>query len=165
MATETTETGPDRHSFRTMMSRFPTGVTVVTCIDDAKVPRGMTCSAVCSVALDPPTLLIGVRAASPTIAAVLAGKRFAVNMLHGDGRSAAELFASGAPDRFDQVPWEMGAGGPHLTLHGHTVADCTVTAAHRVGDHLVVFGEISDITEYDDRPPLLYGLRSYRSWQ
>jgi flavin reductase (DIM6/NTAB) family NADH-FMN oxidoreductase RutF len=156
-------TGSDRNSFRSMMSRFPTGVTVVTCVD-AGVPRGMTCSAVCSVALDPPTILIGVRAASPTVAAVLASGRFAVNMLHRDAQGVAELFASGAADRFDRVPWHPGAGGPHLPMHGHTVADCTVSASHQVGDHLVLFGEIIDITRYDDRAPLLYGLRAYRSW-
>lgn len=161
---ETTTTEMTGNAFRAMMSRFPTGVTIVTCSGVDGVPRGMTCSSICSVALDPPTLLVGVRSASPTLAALLRRGRFAVNMLHEKGRGAAELFASGDPDRFDRIPWVPGPGGPHLTLHGHTAADCVVTGSQEVGDHVVVFGEISGITEYVDRPPLLYGLRGYRSW-
>src|SRR5439155_979792 len=51
---------PDR--FRAMMSAFPTGVAVVTTTDADGRPHGMTCSSVCSVTLEPPTLLVCLRA-------------------------------------------------------------------------------------------------------
>ncbi|OLR92028.1 hypothetical protein BJP25_24250 [Actinokineospora bangkokensis] len=147
-----------------MMSRFPTGVSVVACTGADGSPRGLTCSSVSSVALSPPTLLVGLRTASPVLAALVEVGRFAVTLLHADGRWAAELFASGAADRFDRVAWVAGAAGPHLSLDGHTAADCAVLATQRVGDHTVVFGQVTAITSYQDRPPLLYGLRSYRAW-
>lgn len=152
--------------FRTMMSAFPTGVGVVTAQGRDGVPRGMTCSSVCSVSLAPPTLLVCLRAASPTLEAVLEAGEFAVNLLHEDGQEAAELFASGDPDRFTKTLWDRppGAGGPHLLQAAHTVADCVLVARRRVGDHMTVFGEIRATTQHHSSPPLLYGLRQFRAW-
>ncbi|MEV1025797.1 flavin reductase family protein [Streptomyces sp. NPDC050264] len=152
--------------FRTMMSSFPTGVAVVAAEDLDGTPRGMTCSSVCSVALDPPTLLVCLRAGSPTLQAVLASGEFTVNLLHEDARGVAELFASGDPERFRVTPWERTAdgAGPHLPRDAHTIADCTVSLTHRTGDHVTVFGHVRGISRPSGRPPLLYGLRRFATW-
>ncbi|RFU38634.1 flavin reductase [Actinomadura logoneensis] len=152
--------------FRAMMGGFPSGVAVVTAIEPDGSARGMTCSSLCSVALDPPTLLVCLRAASPTLAAVLLRGVFAVNLLHEDARSTAELFASGDPERFHRVAWraEGDAAGPHLLDDAHTVADCTIRMPLPVGDHTVVFGEVYRVTRRSERAPLLYGRRRYGAW-
>lgn len=153
--------------FRALMAGFPTGVTIVTAFDDEGRPRGMTCSSVCSVALDPPTLLVCVRVDSPTLRAMLNSGVFAVNLLHNDAQPAAELFASGRPDRFDRIRWtaERDSGGPHLTADTHAVADCRISRTEQVGDHLVVFGEVARVTlRPGDHRPLMYGLRRFQSW-
>jgi flavin reductase (DIM6/NTAB) family NADH-FMN oxidoreductase RutF len=148
------------------MSGFPTGVAVVTTTDADGLPRGMTCSSVCSVALDPPTLLICVRHGSPTLDALLRRSAFAVNLLHEGARTTAELFASGAADRFDHVEWTSprGGGGPHLPGDAHATADCRVSRTSVVGDHTVVFGEVFRVSQRAAEPPLLYGLRRYAAW-
>jgi flavin reductase (DIM6/NTAB) family NADH-FMN oxidoreductase RutF len=153
--------------FRTLMSGFPTGVAVVTATDSAGVPRGMTCSSLCGVSLDPPVLLVCLRAGSPTLEAVMGSGTFAVNLLNAEARPTAELFASGDPHRFGKVPWEAGplAAGPHLVRDAHTVADCAVSWQHTVGDHVTVYGEIRQVTRRGDCVPLLYGLREFRPWQ
>ncbi|MFI5798187.1 flavin reductase family protein [Streptomyces sp. NPDC051677] len=152
--------------FRTMMSGFPTGVCVVTSVDGAGAPWGMTCSSVCSVSLDPPTLLVCLRAGSPTLAAVLEHGAFTVNLLHEGAQDAAELFASGNPRRFDLLPWEQDpdASGPHLVHDAHTVADCTVSLTQTIGDHVTVFGRTRRIVRRRPRSPLMYGLRQFRPW-
>ncbi len=152
--------------FRAMMSGFPTGVCIVTCADLDGTPRGMTCSSLCSVSLEPPTLLVCLRAGSPTLRAVLDTGGFTVNLLHDGAREAAELFASGDPERFALIP----GSGPRrrrdriCSRDAHTIADCEVTLTHRTGDHVTVFGEARTIRQEQDRPPLLYGLRQFRSW-
>ena len=149
-----------------MMRGFPTGVAVVTVTDLAGAPRGMTCSSVCSVTLEPPTLLVCLRTGSPTLAAILARGEFVVNLLHEHARSTAELFASGDPDRFDQVAWwsDGESSGPHLRRDAHAIADCRVLMPLPVGDHMVVFGEIVRVSTRTERRPLLYGLRRYGKW-
>ncbi|MQS39982.1 flavin reductase family protein, partial [Streptomyces katsurahamanus] len=91
--------------FREMMASFPTGVSVVTARDSSAAPWGMTCSSLCSLSVNPPTLLICLRTESPTLRAVLTSGAFAVNLLHGGAERVAALFASGAPDRFERVAW------------------------------------------------------------
>jgi flavin reductase (DIM6/NTAB) family NADH-FMN oxidoreductase RutF len=151
--------------FRSLMTGFPTGVTIVTAVDSLGSPRGFTCSAMCPVALDPPTLLICVRAQSPTLEAILHQGTFSVNLLRHDAQSAAELFASGAVDRFDRVRWwPKSDGGPHLIDAAHSIADCRVVDSHGAGDHRIVLGEVASIWRQPGHLPLLYGLRRYASW-
>jgi flavin reductase (DIM6/NTAB) family NADH-FMN oxidoreductase RutF len=166
MSTPTAPGLPD--GLRSLMATFPTGVAVVTTVDEDSRPWGLTCSSVVSVALSPPTLLICVRDGSPTLRALLRRSQFAVNLLHDAAQPTAELFASGQSDRFDRIRWrhDRHHAGPHLVEDAHAIADCYVTSTIPVGDHVVVFGEVVRI-EHDssDEPsPLLYGLRRYSSW-
>ncbi|WP_030759118.1 flavin reductase family protein [Streptomyces sp. NRRL F-2664] len=161
------ESDRDRHAdLRPFMAAFPTGVSVVTTLDADTVPHGLTCSSVASVALEPPTVLVCIRSASPTLAVVLAQGAFALNLLHERARGASDLFASGAPDRFERVEWRLplGAGGPHLTADAHAVADCAVVRTVGFGDHTAVFAEVRRVTVREDPQPLLYGLRRYARW-
>jgi flavin reductase (DIM6/NTAB) family NADH-FMN oxidoreductase RutF len=155
--------------FRALMSTFPTGVAVVTSVDASGRPWGMTCSSVCSVSLDPPTLLVCLRRGSPTLNATLGVEAFAVNLLHDRARAVAELFASGDPDRFDRVPWrgQLPAGCPHLVRDAHAIADCRLTRSISIGDHVVLFGEVFRVEREAHRQPapLLHGLRQYASWR
>lgn len=151
---------------RPLMAGFPTGVTVVTALAPDGEPRGMTATSLCSVALDPPTVLVCLRCGSPTLDAVLAGGGYAVNLLHSEARSTAELFASGVADRFERVTWRAGenARGPHLVESAHIIADCEVADTHTVGDHCVVFARVRSIQQLRTRKPLLYGMRRYGDW-
>ncbi|WP_253878587.1 flavin reductase family protein [Actinomadura rupiterrae] len=155
-----------REGFRAMMRGFPTGVAIVTALDLAGRPWGMTCSSVCSVTMDPPTLLVCLRSGSPTLDAVVRRGEFAVNLLDDGAQATAELFASGDPHRFDRVGWHLGDGaaGPHLPEDAHAVADCRAGMRLPVGDHVVVFGEVREVVNRTGRRPLLYGLRRYSAW-
>lgn len=153
--------------FRSLMARFPTGVAVVATVDSDGRPWGMTCASVCSVTIAPPTLLVCVRQHSRTLEAIMRTSRFAVNLLHDNAQSTAELFASGVPDRFDRVRWQIGPldSGPHLYEDAHAIADCLVSQTQLVGDHVVVFGNVSTVSQAPvPAAPLLYGLRRYASW-
>lgn len=156
--------GPD--GMRQLMAGFPTGVGIVTAFDAAARPWGMTCTSLACVALEPPTLLTCLRGGSPTLRAVLDAGEFAMNLLHEGARSTAELFASGAPDRFDRVEWTVppAAAGPHLPSDAHAVANCVVVRQDAHGDHVVVFAEVRDALLHPTPAPLLYGLRQYASW-
>ncbi|GAA3672000.1 hypothetical protein GCM10022224_040200 [Nonomuraea antimicrobica] len=152
--------------FRSLMAGFPTGVCVVTTMGAQGRPWGMTCSSLCSVSLDPPTLLVCLRDGSPTLDALVRRETFTVNLLHHSARRTAELFASGAQDRFARVRWSEPAdsGGPHLPDDSHVIADCRVSRAELINDHVVVFGEVLRVAVVSMRRPLLYGLRRYAEW-
>jgi flavin reductase (DIM6/NTAB) family NADH-FMN oxidoreductase RutF len=147
--------------FRDWMSGYPTGVAVVTATDRAGRPCGMTCSSLVSVALEPATLMVCLRTASATRAAVAGRGGFAVNLLDAHARDTAELFASAVPERFRAVAWDWSAGGlPRLTADAYAFAECVVSAQIGVGDHTIVLGTVADLAGGAGEP-LLYGKRSY----
>ena len=151
--------------YRDFMSSFPSGVAVVTSTDMRGHPFGFTCSSLCSVTLEPPTLLVCMKNDSGTLTALRWKGAFAVNLLHERGRRAALMLASGLPDRFDHVGWELSGARqlPYLVEDAHSVAECGISGWTTVGDHTVVFGEVGAVT---CRPgvPLLYGFRRFAAW-
>ncbi|MET7671696.1 flavin reductase family protein [Micromonospora luteifusca] len=151
---------------RPLMASFPTGVVVTTALHPDGRPWGMTCTSLCSVSLEPPILLVCLRCGSPTLDAILASRSFAVNLLHDQARAFAELFASRAANRFEQVRWTGGGetAGPHLLDAAHTIADCDVVDDSVVGDHVVVMGRVRGVSRLRPQRPLLYGLRRYATW-
>jgi flavin reductase (NADH) len=147
--------------FRELMCRFPTGVAIVTSINEQGRPSGMTCSSLASVCLSPPTLLVCLRTSSATFAAVRTRLAFAVNVLDTGGRHAADLFSSPEPDRFAKITWRLSPNGlPWLVEHTAATADCTVVRTEPVGDHTVVFAEPRQAHVWDGQP-LLYGMRRF----
>jgi flavin reductase (DIM6/NTAB) family NADH-FMN oxidoreductase RutF len=148
------------------MSEFPSGVAVITAMDDQGQPWGMTCSALCSLCADPPTLLCCLRATSVTLARILQAGYFPVNLLHSQAQDTAALFGSGfsTPTRFDDTLWQGGAAGPHITEDAHAIADCRLIRTVEGGTHTILFGEVFDIAIRDGFTPLLHGRRRYSSW-
>ncbi|MFC3452600.1 flavin reductase family protein [Amycolatopsis speibonae] len=145
------------------MAEFPSGVAVVTTMDNGR-PRGMTCSSLCSVSLSPPTLLLCLRAQSPTLAAIVHQSEFVTNLLHGDAQATADLFASPVSEKFRGVRWRLGLAGPHLVADAHAMADCRVSRTENAGSHVIVFGEVLAVTHRQGLAPLLYGRRGYHAW-
>lgn len=151
--------------YKALMSLFPTGVSIVTTLDEYCSPHGMTCSSLMSVTLQPPTLLVSIRRGSPTLAALRANGAFAVNLLHARAASTAQLFATPVSDRFNNVAWRPAprSGMPWLHSDAVAVADCRLIQAIPIGDHVLTVGRVV-ATERAAGAPLLYGLRRYSAW-
>ncbi|MGW1917089.1 flavin reductase family protein [Streptomyces sp. NPDC002076] len=152
---------------RPFMAAFPTGVAIIASLDADLRPWGMTCTSLCSVSLEPPTLVVCLRSASPTLAAVRQHGGFALNLLHDGAEAVSRFFSRGDPHRFDAVDWQLPvrARGPHLGTVAHATADCAVSSTTPIGDHTAVFAEVENVVSRDLTPtPLLYGLRRYASW-
>jgi len=152
--------------FRELMAGFPSGISVLTTIDADGDPTGLTCTALCAVSLEPPLVLVCIHNGSRTLKAIADLRRFAVNLLHAQGRRAAEEFSGSGPDRFSAVQWAPlnEAGLPCLTEHAHAVAECVVASTTVAGDHTVVIAEVVGVERIDSRLPLVYGMREYVAW-
>src|SRR5277367_4610523 len=66
--------------FRRAMGHFATGVTVVTSVDEEGDPVGTTASAVTSLSLDPPLVLVCFDLGSLTLRAIRGHGAFVVNV-------------------------------------------------------------------------------------
>ncbi|HET9899072.1 MAG TPA: flavin reductase family protein [Streptosporangiaceae bacterium] len=152
--------------FRELMAGFPSGVAVVTTLDEAGWPIGLTCSSLCSVSLEPPLLLVCIASSSRTLGALEAHGLFALNLLHAHGQQTARIFSSAAADRFKAVAWRPTTTARLPCLHedAHSVAECRLRTAHAAGDHTIVVGEVMSVMHLSAAVPLLYGLREYAVW-
>src|SRR5271154_7002010 len=79
--------------FRQAMGHFATGVTVVTSLADDGEPVGTTASAVTSLSLDPPLVLVCFARASLTLRAILSHGAFVVNVLAAPQEPLSPNFA------------------------------------------------------------------------
>ena len=152
----------DAVRFRSLLSRFATGVAVATALDQDGRPAGMTASAVSSVSLDPPILLLCVGQDADFHGVLRGAARFALNVLACDQEHLARQFASTHPDRFEGVACVAGPGGVPL-LEGAVVhIICEPWGSQEVGDHTVFFGRVVEGAA-TDRAPLVYHRSEYTS--
>lgn len=152
-------------AFRHAMGHFATGVTVITSVGPHGQPVGTTASAVSSLSLDPPLLLVCFDQSSQTLAAIRAHGAFAVNVLAAPQEKLSANFARrGLTTDWDGVPHRPGlTGSPRL--HG-VLATLECTVEHRLpgGDHEIVVGRVRDTQTGDDEAvPLLFWRGRYAS--
>jgi len=150
-------------AFRQALSRWASGVTIVTAGDGQRV-HGMTVSAFSSVSLDPPLVLICADKASITQEVIEAGGNFAAHVLGRDQEDLSNRFASKKEEhrRFEGIDWELGASGAPILPGVIAVLECRVAAAHDAGDHVIYVGEVL-ASRVCDGEPLVYCGGAYRS--
>jgi flavin reductase (DIM6/NTAB) family NADH-FMN oxidoreductase RutF len=156
----------DGELFRSVLGSFPTGVTIVTAVDDMGVPKGLTSNAVCSVSAEPPLLLICIDKRSGSLPAVLASQSFVVNFLAAGRGELATVFASRGIDKFVDVCWEpsvVAAGAPILVNDIIAHAECLLAQTVEAGDHLLLIGRI-EAASSNGGTPLMYLRRTYAAW-
>lgn len=144
-----------RDEFRTALSRFASGVTVVTTTDAHGKPWGMTVSAFSSLSLDPPLILICIDKKASGHGHFTPDSAFAVNILGEDQEEVSRRFASRDVDRFNGVGYRHGTTGSPLLEGAIARIECRVTEAYPGGDHTIVVGELV-ATEVADGKPLVY---------
>jgi len=156
----------DSDTFRSVLGRFASGVTIVTTRDDKGGDHGMTVSAFCSVSLDPPLVLICADKKSNTLPLIREGGVFAINVLARDQQELSNRFAVKKDEdkRFDGLEFDRGRTGAPL-LRGVAVnIDCRVVAEHDAGDHVIFLGEVQEVRSFD-REPLLHFRGGYGGFQ
>ena len=141
--------------FRRVLGHFATGVTILTTTDAEKRPTGLTVSAFCSVSLDPPQVLVCVDHKSQSYPALRDGSAFAVNILCAEHEPVSRRFATTRLDKFDGVPFTVGALGVPLIEGALAQLECRTVSRHVEGDHTILVGRV-EATHTGDGEPLLY---------
>jgi flavin reductase (DIM6/NTAB) family NADH-FMN oxidoreductase RutF len=151
-------------TFRSVVGRFASGITIVTAVDAEGVDHGMTATAFCSVSLVPPLILVCVDE-STTMHRVIGGAaHFALNFLASDQEQLSRRFGSGEPqrggtpeeERFEGVGYTRAVSGAVLLNDALAHLECRVHARHPAGDHMVVIGEVEIAIAHDARPLIYY---------
>ena len=131
--------------FRQAMGRTASGVTVVT--TDGEAGRGgVTVSSLCSLSMEPPSVLFCLNKGSRALETLLGNGVFVANILAHDQHRVADSFAGLIPelreDRFKVAEWDqMQTGAP--ALHGALCRfDCRIASVFEFGTHHIIAGEV-----------------------
>jgi flavin reductase (DIM6/NTAB) family NADH-FMN oxidoreductase RutF len=147
----------DPDSFRSVLGRFASGVTVVTTRDARGRDVGMTVSAFCSVSLDRPLVQVCIDRQASAFHALKGAEWFGVSILASDQEALSRRFAAvDSAHRFDGIGYSRGESGVVLLLDALAHLECRVVAQHEVGDHTMFIGEVERGSARDARPLLYY---------
>ena len=148
--------------FRAALSRFVSGITVVTTRDSTGIPHGITVSAFCSVSLEPPLILVCIENNAGSHPAFRDGAAFAVNVLNESQIDYSIRFASPSSDKFEGISFHDGLEGVPVFEEALLILECRLVNAHKGGDHTIFVGQVERATVNDGRP-LVYFHGNYRS--
>lgn len=147
----------DADTFRSVLGRFASGITVVTSVDASGDDCGMTVSAFCSVSLAPPLILVCVDHVASMHDMLVRASHFAVNILAAHQEPMSRRFSG--PDehkRFDGVGYARGLTGVALLDDALAHIECRRIAQHDAGDHTIIIGEVETAAAHSHRPLLYY---------
>lgn len=157
----------DEGLFRRAMGRFATGVCVVT-TRSLGIDHAMTASALTSVSLDPPLVLVCVETEARFHDAILDGGSWGVSVLDAGSRGLSEWFATrGRPlhGQFDRAPHHRGEHTDVVLLdQAVSWLECQTISVTPGGDHSIVLGTVLWAAVATGEPGALVYYRSgYRS--
>jgi flavin reductase (DIM6/NTAB) family NADH-FMN oxidoreductase RutF len=157
-------------ALRHVMGHFASGVTIATTLQHG-IKHAMTATAVCSVSLEPPLVLVCVSKSSRFYGSITKAKTWCLSLLTVDQEWLARHFANRGRDllrQFDRVPHTPSPlSGTPLIDGALAWLECTTYGMHDGGDHTIVVGHIvraSGLASDDDpnaRPPLTYYRGAY----
>jgi flavin reductase (DIM6/NTAB) family NADH-FMN oxidoreductase RutF len=107
------------------------------------VPHGTTASAVSSLSLDPPMLLVCMNKSSSTGRAMGDAGHFAVNILGEGQHEAAVRFAQKGDDKFDGARVIPGAFGAPLLAGALATLECRIVDEVTGGTHTIFLAEVA----------------------
>ena len=146
--------------FRNALSRFATGVTVITARDGEGRDHGLTVSAFSSLSLQPPLVLVCIADKATLSEPIAAASHFGVSVLADAQEDIARRFAEAGRSRFEGVSVRRGAGGVALLDGALAQIECRIVDRHAGGDHSIVIGEVVAAAVREGRP-LLYSQGDY----
>lgn len=154
----------DATTFRTTLSHFATGVTLITGLHEGH-PVGFTCQSFVSVSLSPPLVSFSVMRGSETYARLQRRGSFTVNVLASHHEAISDRFSRRGRTGWGGTPWERAPSGNPVISDALVWIDCEIHGQHDAGDHLIVIGQVIDlgVNDPDARDALVYFRGSYRS--
>ena len=149
--------------FRQALSRFATGVTVVTTHAPGASQGqatsthfvGITASSFNSVSLSPPLVLWSLGLKASSLPLFHAGTHYVINVLAADQLALCQRFAYGQGDRFAGVNYTLGQSGLPILDGALAWFECHNRSRYEEGDHVIFVGEV-ERCGFSEGEPLVF---------
>ena len=140
------------------LGRIPSGLFIVTTLDEHGRPLGFLGSFVQQMSLDPPTVCVAVGSGRDHLTAIRNHGHFAISILGDDDKGLMKPFfkkpEDGSP--FDDVQHETAPNGCPVLSEALSWIECRAAGEHNAGDHVVVFGAVTAGHKSKDGDPLTH---------
>jgi flavin reductase (DIM6/NTAB) family NADH-FMN oxidoreductase RutF len=140
-------------TFRAAMAELPSAVTAVTAWGPGGLPVGATVSAVTSLSLAPPMVLVCLAHTSDTLGVLQPGTPLVLHVLVDGQQELAARLAGKGPAKFDAINWQVGGHGLPELDGAALVAVCRVHDLVPGGDHVVVLADVCEVLRHRDDGP------------
>jgi flavin reductase (DIM6/NTAB) family NADH-FMN oxidoreductase RutF len=147
----------DPREFRSALSAFTTGVTVVTAAAPDGSRAGVTANSFNSVSLNPPMILWSLAKTSRSLAIFEQAAHWAVHILEAHQDDMSNHFAKSGADKFAGLDTETGAGGVPLFKDYATRLQCKTAFMYEGGDHVIFVGEVLRFDHRSVTPLVFHG--------
>ena len=145
----------DAETFRGLMSRFASGIAVITARDGSR-DVGMTVSSFCSVSLFPPLVLVCVNQSASMHDLLLAHPKLGISIMSSVHEACCRRFADRTEtQRFEGVRFTRGEAGVALLDDAMVCLECQLVHHCEAGDHTIFIAEVERGAMCEGQP-LLY---------
>jgi flavin reductase (DIM6/NTAB) family NADH-FMN oxidoreductase RutF len=148
--------------FKQALRGVASTVTVITAHDGAR-HHGMTATAVTSLCMQPPALLVCLNRTTLLHDILTFGQLFCVNVLNESQAPVSAAFSGALPpgERFSRGDWSFDAVGLGFLADAQANIFCKKVAVTPFGTHTVFIGEVLEVRLTDLQAPLIYKNASY----
>ena len=159
--TDVTQTTIDAADFRKVLGSYPTGVCVVTALDDSSKPTGMVVGSFTSVSLDPPLVGFFPDKKSTSWPLIEAAGHFCVNIMGSDQQDVCRAVGAKGDQKFVGVEYTLSEHNLPIIANSLACIECRLYSVTEAGDHWFVMGEVLRMESARDEDPMLFHRGKY----
>lgn len=151
-------------AFKAGMRLFASGVTLITAEHEGS-KAGLIATAVNSVTMDPPTLLVCVNQSASAHRVIDSSNSLCVNLLSHDHSRIVEIFSSSTrrDERFIEGQWQTLSTGCPVLSDSIASFDCNIVQRMEYGTHTIFLAEVEAVHLPDmSGDALVYMDRAYQ---
>jgi flavin reductase len=143
--------------FKQAMRRHAAAINLITTEHDG-VRYGMAATAVCSLGVSPPSLLVCVATTASIHQPLMDGDHFAVNILRECHAPLVGAFSGQlrGEARFELGEWKRHSSGLPLLIDAQANMICRIAERLERSGHSILIGTVEDAVIFDEVEPLLY---------
>lgn len=158
MSSLSDDLAPVTADFKRAMRRLAATVSIITTADANGNRYGMTATAVNSLAMDPPSLLICVNHSASIHAPLIGRGRFCVNVLTTEHEELVSAFGGRLKGdaRFQVGEWRDEAGGMPYLEGAQCNLFCDIESVVPYATHSIVIGRVSAVRVEEGIRPLIF---------
>ncbi|TCM15009.1 flavin reductase (DIM6/NTAB) family NADH-FMN oxidoreductase RutF [Novosphingobium sp. PhB165] len=145
----------DPAEFRKVLGSYPTGVCVITALDEDR-PAGMVVGSFTSVSLDPPLVGFFPDKRSTSWPLIEKAGHFCVNVMASDQGDVCRAVTAKGADKFVGVEYTVSQHNLPIIADSIAAIECRLYSVTEAGDHWFVLGEVLRMETVREDDPMLF---------